>query len=136
MKNYAQIEGKLGADAVTKDLANNKRVTRFSVAINKTWKKNGQTHTTTDWIKVAAWGKLTAFASKLKKGHPVMVQGELRTGRYKDSNGVEHQTVEIVAISIRKFDLLRDAADTDIETGEVEGEAEPVAEANTAELAS
>ncbi len=120
MKNYAQIEGNLGADAITTDLQNNRRVTRFSVAINKTWKRNGQRHTQTDWVKVAAWGKLTDFASKLKKGHPVLVQGELRTSRYKDDNQVEHQSFEIVAISIRKFDYLRDSASREIETGEEE----------------
>lgn len=120
MKNYAQIEGNLGADAITTELQNNRRVTRFSVAINKTWKRNGQKHTSTDWVKVAAWGKLTDFASKLKKGSPVLVQGELRTGKYKDANNVEHATFEIVAISIRKFDYMRDSASGDIDTGERE----------------
>jgi len=120
MKNFAQIEGNLGADAITTELAGGKSVTRFNVAINKQWKRNGQTHTTTDWVKVAAWGKLTTFASKLKKGHPVLVQGELRTGRYKDKAGIEHQSFEIVAISIRKFDFLRDSAEGDVDTGEEE----------------
>ncbi len=120
MKNYAQIEGNLGADAVTTELQNNRRVTRFSVAINKTWKRNGQKYTSTDWVKVAAWGKLTDFASKLKKGNPVLVQGELRSSKYKDANNVEHATFEIVAISIRKFDYMRDSASRDIETGDEE----------------
>ncbi len=120
MKNYAQIEGNLGADAVTTELQNNRRVTRFSVAINKTWKRNGQRQTSTNWVKVAAWGKLTDFASKLRKGNPVLVQGELRTSRYKDANNVEHGSFEIVAISIRKFDYMRDSASSDIDTGEGE----------------
>ncbi len=124
MKNYAQIEGRLGADAVTTDLQRNKRVTRFSVAINKTWKRNGQVHTSTEWIRVAAWNKLTGFASKLKKGHPVLVQGELRTRRFPDPKhpDVEHQTVEIVALSIRKFDYLEESAELEADPGEMQEE--------------
>lgn len=122
MKNFAQIEGNLGADAVTTQLQGGKIVTRFSVAINKTWKVRGKERTTTDWVRVAAWGHLTRFASKLKKGHPVLVQGELRPGRYTDKQGVEHQTVEIVAVAIRKFDFLTDGAEGHIDTGEVDEE--------------
>lgn len=122
MKNFAQIEGNLGADAITTKLQGGKIVTRFSVAINKTWKVKGKERTTTDWMRVAAWGNLTKFASKLKKGHPVLVQGELRPGRYVDKDGVEHQTVEIVAMAIRKFDFLNDGAEGHIETGEEDHE--------------
>jgi single-strand DNA-binding protein len=75
-----------------------RNVTRFSIASSKKWTdKAGKTHESTDWFRVAAWGNLTKFASSLKKGEPVLVQGELRTGEYTDENKVTGQTFEIVA---------------------------------------
>jgi single-strand DNA-binding protein len=118
MRNFAQIEGNLGADAITTTTPDNKTVTRFSVAINETWKKNGETKTRTDWVRVSAWGSITDFARKLKKGHTVQVQGKLKMTRYTDRSNVEHQGFEIVAASIRKFDFLRDSADNDMNLGE------------------
>jgi single-stranded DNA-binding protein len=44
-----------------------------------------------------AWGKLTEFASSLKKDDPVLVQGELRTREYTDEKKVVSQNVEIGA---------------------------------------
>jgi single-strand DNA-binding protein len=121
MKNFAQIKGNLGSDSITTKLPSGKKVTRFSVAINKTWNKNGERHTVTDWVRVSAWGKLTEFTSKLKKGHPVLVQGELRTSLYK---GV--QTFEVVASECHKLDYLNDVEETpvDAEEGELEDDYE------------
>jgi single-strand DNA-binding protein len=79
--------------------------TRFSIASSKKWTdKAGKTHESTDWFRVAAWGNLTKFASSLKKGEPVLVQGELRTGEYSDEKQVTRQTVEIVAQTILRID--------------------------------
>ena len=47
---------------------------------------------------------LTKFASSLKKGAPVPVQRELRTGEHTDEKKVTHQTVEIVAQTILCID--------------------------------
>ena len=49
-------------------------------------------------------GHLTKFASSLKKGDPVLVQGELRTGEYTDEKKATRQTVEIVAQTILRID--------------------------------
>ena len=102
--NLAQISGNLGKDAET-HTTNGKTVTRFSIASNKKWTdKSGTKHETTDWFRVAAWGNLTKFAGSLKKGDPILVQGELRTGEYTDNSNVTRQTVEIVAQTILRID--------------------------------
>jgi single-stranded DNA-binding protein len=49
----------------------------------------------------------TKFASSLKKGDPVLVQGELRTGEYTDEKKVSRQTVELVAQTILRIDYTR-----------------------------
>jgi single-strand DNA-binding protein len=103
--NAAQIAGNLGKDAATSTTKGGKNVTRFSIASNKKWTdNNGKEHETTDWFRVAAWGNLGRFASSLKLGDAVLVQGELRTGEYTDDQNVKRQTVEIVANTILRID--------------------------------
>ena len=43
----------------------------------------------------------------LKKGDPVLVQGELRTGEYTDEKKVTRQTVELVAQTILRIDYTK-----------------------------
>jgi single-stranded DNA-binding protein len=47
------------------------------------------------------------FASSLKKGDPVLVQGELRTGEYTDKKKVTRQRVEIFAQTILRIDYTK-----------------------------
>ena len=126
MRNFAQVEGRLGADAETNTTPKNRKVTRFSVAINETWKRNGKRQCNTTWVRIAAWEKLSEFAAKLKKGDAVQVQGRLSISEYIDRQNVHRQSVEIVASSIRKLDLMRGSADNDVNLGE-ENESESAA---------
>lgn len=107
--NLTQISGNLGKDAETSTY-DDKSVTRFSIASNKKWTdKKGTKHETTDWFRVAAWGNLSKFAGSLKKGDPILVHGELRTGEYTDDANVTRQTVEIVAQTILRIDYSKAA---------------------------
>jgi hypothetical protein len=76
-------------------------------SVKKWTDKANKTHESTDWFRVAAWGNLTKFASSLKKGDPVLVQGELRTGEYTDEKKVTRQTVELVAQTILRIDYTK-----------------------------
>jgi single-strand DNA-binding protein len=103
MKNLAQIEGNLGQDPIYTQLSGGKRVTRLSIAVNKTWTKGKEKKQTTDWFRVECWGTLALPASRLKKADAVFVQGELRTSEYV-KDGVTIPTVSIVAGHLRKID--------------------------------
>jgi single-strand DNA-binding protein len=106
--NAAQISGNLGKDAETMTTQGGRTITRFSIASTKKWTdKANKTHESTDWFRVAAWGNLTKFASSLKKGDPVLVQGELRTGEYTDEKKVTRQTVELIAQTILRIDCTK-----------------------------
>ena len=61
-----------------------------------------------------AFGKLGEFATSLKKGAHVQVEGEL-PGREYEKDGVTHRAVECHVESILKLDraLRRDASDGD-----------------------
>jgi single-strand DNA-binding protein len=130
MKNLAQIEGNLGQTPTYTKLSSGKEVTRFTVAVNKTWKKGNEKKKVTDWFRVEAWGHLAIPASRLHKGDAVFVQGETRTGSYVDKEGTNHNTTTIVAINLRKLDYSIFAKDdapepTVPETEEADGENNP-----------
>ncbi len=104
MKNQSIIEGNLGQNATYKKLTSGKEVTRLSIALNKTWRKNGERKSTVDWITVEVWGTTLALAAaKLVKGDAVIVEGEYRTGSYT-KNGVTIPTCRVVATYLRKLD--------------------------------
>lgn len=83
---------------------------RFSFAIDL--KKQGKkTEQKTDkkpealWLQVVCFGELAKLmADWLFKGCQVYVEGSLQPNKYTDKNGVEHETVDLVARDIQVLD--------------------------------
>lgn len=71
-------------------------VARFSIAVNREFKKEGQPDA--DFFNIVVWGKSAEnCANYLKKGRLVAVNGNLRNNNYEDKNGVKHYNIEIHA---------------------------------------
>jgi single-stranded DNA-binding protein len=74
----------VGNDAELKSTKNETAVAVFSVATQRSWKNDrGGYDSRTEWHRCLAWGKLSKFASALKKGAHVQVEGELRYREYE-----------------------------------------------------
>ena len=102
-KNNVHLEGNIGKDAELKNTQSGD-VVNFSIAVNEQWEdKHGKEHKTTDWFDIEVWGALTKFASTLKAGTPVIIEGKLKPETYT-ADGVEHKTFSIKADYIRKID--------------------------------
>ena len=70
-------------------------IARYSLAVNKRFKKEGQPDA--DFINIVAFGREGEFAEKyFKKGQMVSVVGRLQTGSYTDKDGVKRLTTDIV----------------------------------------
>lgn len=82
--NQFSLIGFLGKDAELKTTNNNRDFVILSIATGRSWKdKESQEYKRqTEWHRVGAWGNLTQFAQKLKKGEHIFIQGELRPGQY------------------------------------------------------
>src|SRR5439155_17245793 len=82
--NQVSLIGFLGKDAELKTTNNNRDFVILSVATGRSWKdkESHEYKRETDWHRVVAWGNLTKFAQKLKKGEHIFVQGELRPRQY------------------------------------------------------
>jgi len=71
-------------------------VTRFSIAVARQFKKEGQPDA--DFFNIVVWGKSAESAAQyLVKGRLVAVNGNMRNNNYEDKNGVKHYNIEIVA---------------------------------------
>ena len=70
-------------------------IARYSLAVNKRFKKEGQPDA--DFINIVAFGREGEFAEKyFKKGQMISVVGRLQTGSYTDKDGVKRLTTDIV----------------------------------------
>jgi single stranded DNA-binding protein len=104
MKALVQIEGRLDKNPETRELPRGRKVTGFSVAVNKKIRKNDETTTTvTDWYNVESWGYNATAAGRLQKGDAVFIEGELRTGSYTKGE-VTISTTFVTVTRVRKLD--------------------------------
>lgn len=98
--NKAIIIGHLGRDPETRSFQNGGRVCNFSVATGERWKDRvtGEQKERTEWHQVAIVNDaLVDVASKyLRKGSKVYVEGQLRTRKWTDQQGVDRYSTEIV----------------------------------------
>ena len=72
------IVGKVGRDAEMRYMPNGEPVTSFSVAVDRSFKKDGEPVKRTIWYKVSVFGKFAETCRDIKKGDNVFVEGELQ----------------------------------------------------------
>ena len=98
--NKGIIVGNVGRDPETRYMPSGDAVTNISVATSDRYKdkQTGEMKETTEWHRVAFFGKLAEIAGQyLKKGSQVYVEGRLRTRKWTDASGQEKYSTEIVA---------------------------------------
>jgi single-strand DNA-binding protein len=99
LKNSVRLMGNLGAAPEVKSISDNKKLAKFSVATNESYKnEKGEKVTETYWHSVVAWGKLAGIVEKyLQKGSEVAIEGKLTNRSYTDKDGVKRYVTEILA---------------------------------------
>ena len=102
--NNVTLVGNLTRDPELRFIPNSgTAVTRFSIAVRREFKKEGQPDS--DFFNVVVWGKSAENAANyLKKGSKCGVVGQLRNNHYEDKNGVKHYNVEINAQTVEFLD--------------------------------
>lgn len=104
--NRVIVVGHLGKAPESKILPSGDYVTNLSVATNEIWKdKSGEKQERTEWHKIRMFGKIAEVAEKyLKKGSMVLIEGSLRTSKWKDSDGNDRYSTEIIASGLQMLD--------------------------------
>ena len=103
IKNYVHLLGNIVDDPKVIDLDGGKKVARFSLATNETYKdRKGEKQQLTDWHTVVAWGKTAEIVEKYAhKGKQVAVVGKLKSRTYTEpKEGNERRVTEVVADEI------------------------------------
>lgn len=101
--NKVFIIGRVTSDVVLKATASNQPVTNFSMATNRTWTdKSGARQESSEFHNIVVWGRQAEIASQfLSKGSLALIEGRLQTRTWKDQNGQNHRTTEIVCENIQ-----------------------------------
>jgi single-strand DNA-binding protein len=97
LKNKVQLIGNLGSKPEIKTFDGGKKMARFSIATNESYRNaKGEKVTETQWHNVVAWGKVAEIAEKyLDKGSEVAVEGKLTSRTWNDKDGVKRYITEV-----------------------------------------
>lgn len=97
LKNKVQLIGNLGNNPEVKTLDGGKKMARFSVATNETYRNSkGEKVVETQWHSLIAWGKVAEIAEKfLQKGSEVALEGKLINRSYNDKDGNKKYVTEV-----------------------------------------
>jgi len=98
LRNKVQLIGNLGNNPDVITLESGKKLAKFSIATNESYKNaNGEKITDTQWHNVVAWNKTAEIVEKyLIKGNEVAIEGKLTSRSYEDKEGVKKYITEVV----------------------------------------
>ena len=98
LRNKVQLIGNLGNDPEIIALESGRKLAKFSLATNESYKDvNGEKQTKTDWHNIVAWGKTAEIIEKyVTKGKEVAVEGKLTTRSYETKEGEKRYITEVV----------------------------------------
>ncbi|MCS6811279.1 MAG: single-stranded DNA-binding protein [Tepidimonas sp.] len=102
--NKVILVGNCGRDPEIRYLPSGQPVASVSIATSSRRKDRatGETVEDTQWHRVTFYDRLAEIAGEyLKKGRPVYVEGRLKYGKYTGQDGIERNTVDIIATELQ-----------------------------------
>lgn len=105
--NKAQLIGFLGNDPDVRYMPSGEMCATISVATTARWKdkQTGEQQERTEWHRCVCFGKRAETMSEyLKKGSQVYIEGEIRTNKYTDKEGVDRWSTEIYVFQFSFLD--------------------------------
>ena len=100
MLNRIIIMGRLTHDPELRRTQNSTAVASFTLAVDRDYKAEGG-EKETDFIDVVAWRNTAEFVSKyFTKGRMAVVEGRLQLRDWKDKDGNNRRSAEVIADNI------------------------------------
>jgi single-strand DNA-binding protein len=102
--NKVILVGNCGRDPEVRYAPSGAAICNISIATSsrRKDKASGESIEDTQWHRVTFYDRLAEIAGEfLKKGRPVYVEGRLKYGKYTDKDGIERNTVDIVATEMQ-----------------------------------
>ena len=111
MLNRIIIMGRLVRDPELRTTQSGTTVTSFTLAVDRDFKSRESGEKNTDFIDVVAWRQTAEFVCKyFAKGRMAVAEGRLQIREWKDRDGNNRRTAEVVAENVYFGDSKRDSA--------------------------
>lgn len=97
--NQCNFIGHLGKDPDIRYKTDGSPIATISLAVGSSWtdKSSGQKQERTEWVRIVFFDGIAKVASEyLKKGSKIYVSGKWQTRKWRDSNGQDKYTTEVV----------------------------------------
>lgn len=126
MLNKIVLMGRLTRDPEMRHTGNGTAVASFSLAVDRDFKsQSGEKET--DFVDIVAWRSTADFVSKFfTKGRMAVVEGRLQIRDWKDKDGNNRRSAEVVADNVYFGDSKRDGAPSGDYAAPMGGYAAPV----------
>nr|WP_314471091.1 single-stranded DNA-binding protein [uncultured Sphingomonas sp.] len=115
--NKVILVGHLGKDPEARSFQNGGEIVNLSVATSERWKdrSSGEQKERTEWHNIVIMndGLVKVAKQYLKKGAKVYVEGQLRTRKWQDNNGIDRWTTEVVLGAFNSALVLLDRREAD-----------------------
>jgi single-strand DNA-binding protein len=104
--NKVILVGNLGSEPEIRQTSSGDPVCTLSVATSENFKnRNGELQTTTEWHKVVLFRRMAEIANQyLRKGSSAYFEGQLKTRKWTDKNGLVRYTTEIEVNELKLLD--------------------------------
>lgn len=102
--NKVILIGNCGRDPEIRYLPSGQAVANVSIATSsrRKDKNTGETIEDTQWHRVTFYDRLAEIAGEyVKKGRPIYIEGRLKYGKYTGQDGLERNTVDIIATEMQ-----------------------------------
>lgn len=98
LRNKVQLIGNVGNTPEILTFESGKKMARFSIATNESYKNNkGEKVTDTQWHNVIAWGKTAELIENyVPKGKEIGLEGRLSSRSYDDKDGIKKYVTEVI----------------------------------------
>ena len=107
--NRVVIMGRLTRDPELRRTQTGTAVTSFSLAVDRDFKSRESGEKATDFIDVVAWRQTAEFVCQyFAKGRMAVVEGRLQIRDWKDKDGNNRRSAEVVADNVYFGDSRRD----------------------------
>ncbi len=111
MLNRIIIMGRLVRDPELRTTQSGVSVTSFTLAVDRDFKSRDSGEKSTDFIDVVAWRQTAVFVCKyFTKGRMAVAEGRLQLRDWKDRDGNNRRSAEVVADNVYFADSKRDSA--------------------------
>lgn len=118
MLNRIIIMGRMVRDPELKTTQSGTSVTSFTLAVDRDFKDRESGEKSTDFIDVVAWRHTAEFVCRyFTKGRMAVAEGRLQIREWKDKDGNNRRTAEIVAENVYFGDSKRDGEGGNAQSG-------------------